>query len=61
MEDMKFNLGLNALGRNVVESNDKFELKEPNAPYNAHLITKNDLLRPENMYCWEENIINSIS
>jgi hypothetical protein len=44
----------------VVESNDKFVLKEQYAPYNAHFGTEKDLLRPENMYYWDENVINSI-
>ena len=45
----------------VVENNDVFELKEPIAPYNAHLHTKNDLLSHENMYYCEGSIINSTS
>ncbi len=55
VEDTKVKLGLKAQGRNVVESNDKFELKEPIAPYNAHLQTENNLLRPANMYYWDGN------
>lgn len=39
-----------------VESNDKFVLKEPY----AHLDTKKNLLRSENMYYWDENVINPI-
>jgi len=53
------NRGLKAQGRKVVQSNVKFEFKEPFVPYNAHLHTESDPLRPENMYYWEENIINS--
>jgi hypothetical protein len=53
-------LGLKAQGRKVVESNDQFVLKEPYAPYNARLDTEKALLRSENMYYWDENIINSI-
>ncbi len=43
----------------MVESNDKFVLKEQYAPYNAHFGTEKDLLRPENMYYWDENVMNS--
>lgn len=59
VEDTKVKLGLKARGRNVVENNDVFELKEPIAPYNAHLHTENDLLSHGNMYYWEGSIINS--
>ena len=59
VEDTKVKLGLKARGRKVVENNDVFELKEPIAPYNAHLHTENDLLSHENMYYWEGSIINS--
>ncbi len=61
VEDTKVTLGLKARGRKVVENNDVFELKEPIAPYNAHLHTENDLLSLESMYYWEGSIINSIS
>jgi REP element-mobilizing transposase RayT len=61
VEDTKVKLGLKARGRKVVENNDVFELKEPIAPYNAHLHTENDLLIHENMYYWEGSIINSTS
>ncbi len=37
VDETKVKLGLKAHGRKVVESNDKFVLKEPHAPYNAHL------------------------
>ena len=52
-----YKLGLKAHARKVVESNDMYELKEPIVPYNAHLHTESDLLRPKNMYYWKENII----
>ena len=58
VEDTKVKLGLKAQGRKVVESNDKFELKEPIVPYNARLSPKKGLIMPVNMYYWEENIIN---
>ena len=60
VEDTKVKLGLKAQGRKVLEKNDKFVLKEPYAPYNVHLDTEKDLLRSENMYYWDENVINSI-
>ena len=60
VEDTKDKLGLKVQGRKVVERNDKFVLKEPYVPYNAHLDTEKDLLRSENMYYWDENVINSI-
>ena len=44
----------------MVENNNKFVLKEPYVPYNAHLDIEKDLLRSENMYYWDENVINSI-
>lgn len=60
VEDTKVKLGLKAHRRKVVESSDKFVLKEQYAPYNVHLDTEKDLLRSENMYYWDENVINSI-
>lgn len=54
VEDTKVKLGLKAHGRKVEEGSDKFVLKEPIVPYNAHLSAKKDLLRHENMYCWVE-------
>ena len=53
--------GLKVRGHKVAENNDVFELKEPIAPYNAHLHTENDRLNHENMYYWEGSIINSTS
>ena len=60
VEDTKDKLGIKVQGRKVVERNDKFVLKEPCAPYNVHLDTEKDLLRSENMYYWDENVINLI-
>jgi hypothetical protein len=34
--------------------------KELYTPYNADLDTEKDLLRFENMYYWDENVLNSI-
>ncbi len=58
-KDTKAKLGLKAHGRKVTESDDKYVLKEQNVPYNAHFGTEKGLLRPENMYYWDENVINS--
>ena len=60
VEDAKVKLSLKAQGRKAVESNDQLVLKEPYATYNACLDTKNALPKSENMYYWDENIINSI-
>ena len=60
VEDTKVKLGLKVQGRKVVESNDMYVRKEPYVPYNAHLDNEKDLLRSENMYYWDENVINSI-
>lgn len=60
VEETKVKLGVKALGRKVVESNDHFVLKETYAPYNARLDTQKDLIRSENMYYWDENVINII-
>ncbi|MBZ0192315.1 MAG: hypothetical protein K8F34_11575, partial [Candidatus Kuenenia stuttgartiensis] len=54
VEDTKDKLCLKAHGRKVEEGSDKFVLKEPIVPYNAHLSAKKDLLRHDNMYCWVE-------
>ncbi len=50
VKDTKAILGLKAHGRKVIESDDKFILKEQYVPYNAHFGTEKGLLRPENMY-----------
>ncbi|MCP4374546.1 MAG: transposase [Deltaproteobacteria bacterium] len=60
VDETKVKLGFKAHGRKVVKSNDKLVLKEPHAPYNARLDTEKDLLRYENMYFWDENVMNSI-
>lgn len=60
VEDTKVKLGLKAHGRKVIESKDKFVLKEPYVPYNIHYDTEKEHLRPENIYYWDENIMNSI-
>ena len=60
IENTKAKLGLKAHRREVVESSDKFILKEQYAPYNTRFDTEKDLLGAENMYYWDENIINSI-
>ncbi len=60
VEETKIRLGLKVQGRKVVESNDKFVLKEPHAPYNTLLDTEKGPLRATNMYYWDSNTINSI-
>ncbi|GJQ59495.1 MAG: transposase [Candidatus Scalindua sp. AMX11] len=56
VEETKVKLGFKALGCKVVENNDKYELKELIAPYNVHLQTENNHLRPGNRYYCDVNV-----
>jgi hypothetical protein len=41
-----------AKGRNVVEADDSYQLREPRVPYSDILVPENDVLNAENGYLW---------
>ena len=55
----KEKIGFKAKGREVVDGNGSFELREPPAGYRGILGHENAVLRPQNQYSWEG--IRSIS
>jgi putative transposase len=52
VENIKSKLGIRAIHRQINESNNGFELKEIQAPYNADFGDKNARLSAENSYYW---------
>ncbi len=57
---MSLNTKFKGKNGNVIMSNEMYELKEPTVPYHALFNTKKDILRTENMYYLDENLLNSI-
>ena len=49
-----------AKGRKVREGDDRYELREPGAAYNALFTPENGLLRVENGFYWNELFEQSI-
>ncbi|HID30895.1 MAG TPA: hypothetical protein EYP19_12975 [Desulfobacterales bacterium] len=54
VRDVLEKLQVRAKGRKVREGYDRYQLREPNAAYNAHFTPENDLLRVENRFYWDE-------
>lgn len=50
----KEKLGFKAKGREVIEVNGSYELRESPAPYKDILGHENPVLRPQNAYFWED-------
>jgi putative transposase len=59
IEDTKEKLGMKAHGREVIERDGAYQLREALEPYGYDFAPKNDDLRLENRYFWDD--ISSIS
>jgi len=59
IEEMKEKLGFKSKGRKLVEEDENYTLREPQAPYNTVFDPKMWALRQKNRYNW--NIYNDIS
>ncbi len=53
VRETKEKLGIKAIGREVIETNESYELREPEIPYNANFSLGNGGLREENTFYWE--------
>ena len=53
-------LEIRAKGRKVREGDDRYELREPGAAYNALFTPENGLLRVEKVFYWNELFEQSI-
>ena len=49
----KERLGIKAVGREVIESQGTYELREPGMPYKASFDAENGDLRQGNEFCWD--------
>jgi REP element-mobilizing transposase RayT len=56
VRDTKERLGIRAMGREVVGMGESYELREPEASYEAHFGHENDDLRQENTYFWDVSL-----
>ena len=54
-EDVKARLGFRAIGRDLVEGSEGYQLRESPAPYKAFLGAEKDDIDPENTYFWDSN------
>ncbi len=54
VRDVLEKLQVRAKGRKVREGDDRYELRESQAAYNAHFTPENGLLRIENGFYWNE-------
>jgi REP-associated tyrosine transposase len=50
--ETKAKLGARATGRRELENNERYELKEPQSPYNRVFDPEKYSLRPKNTYIW---------
>jgi putative transposase len=52
VDNVKCILGALALGRKTIQAGESYQLREPAAPYSAHLGVENGDIGPENTYFW---------
>ena len=52
VENVKLKLGAKAIGRNLTERTDGFEIREEISPYNAVFEPEKEVLSPKNTYFW---------
>jgi len=52
----KEKLGIRAMGREVIEGKEFYELREPENSYRADFGLENDGLRQENKYFWDLSV-----
>jgi hypothetical protein len=53
VEKIKAELGIKAIGREVLGTVGVYALREPEVSYNANFAGENSALRPENTYFWK--------
>jgi REP element-mobilizing transposase RayT len=61
VESVKNALGVKALHREVVQTNETYALREPAEAYTGHLDGESEALRPFNAVPWQQNAANSES
>jgi len=54
--ETKERLGIRAIGREVIGDNGSYELREPEAPYEANFNPKNRDLRQEKTFYWDISV-----
>jgi len=59
VEDTKAVLGIKAIGREIMEEDGVYQLREAEIPYGANLEDENDDLRSQNTYFWDTSDSNS--
>jgi len=50
--NVKSIMGVSAIGRNCVPANDSYQLREPQASYNADFGVKNGIIEPKETFEW---------
>ena len=59
IEETKARLGIKAKGRKIKEQQEEsYMLREESAPYNAFFATEIEALRSENVFFWEDPLID---
>ena len=53
-------LGIKAKGQEAVETDGRYQLREPVLSYKANFTPENNDLRPENKYFWNDIALKSI-
>jgi hypothetical protein len=56
VRDTKEKLGIRAMGRELMEAGESYELREPEISYEADIGHENDDLRRENTYFWNVSL-----
>jgi hypothetical protein len=55
VEKVKAQLGFRAKGRDIIEGNEGYHVREGSAPYNALFSAEKGDIGPKNTYCWDIN------
>jgi hypothetical protein len=56
VRETKEKLGIKAMGREVIEADGSYELREPETPYGVDFGPENDDLRQENEFYWDVSV-----
>jgi putative transposase len=55
VEKVKSQLGFRAKGRDIIEGNEGYQVREGSAPYNSLFGAEKGDIGPKNTYCWDIN------
>ena len=60
IDEIKVKLGHKLQGRDILQAESEYTLREPTGPYSTVFDPQKEFLRPKNAYFWNNYTINSI-